>query len=321
MNLRSFGRTDLQVSELCLGTMTMGWQNDERESHKLLDRAWDAGITFIDTADVYSSWAPGNPGGVAEQIIGTWLKDKPRHEIVLATKVRGRMWEGADGEGLSRAHIAKACDASLKRLKVDHIDLYQCHAPDPETPIGDTVEALAELVAAGKVRYLGLSNFDGVQTKAAVEYAASRHLPAFVATQPKYNLICRQAFEENLRPYCEAIGLAVIPYSPLEGGLLTGKYKARAPLPENARHTLNGRAEAKLTPQVVKTLAVLEETARARGETMTQTALAWLLSQPVITSPIIGATTLPQLEESLGAAGKRLSDEERARLDEVSQGL
>ena len=321
MNLRPLGKTTLSVSEFCLGTMTMGWQNDERESHKILDRAFDAGINFIDTADVYSRWVEGNPGGVSEQIIGKWLKGKPRHEIVLATKVRGRMWEGTDGEGLSRAHILRACDDSLKRLKVEHIDLYQCHAPDPATPIAETVDALAELVKAGKVRYLGLSNFDGEQTQAANDYAASHQLPAFVTTQPKYNLICRQAFEESLQPICEQTGMAVIPYSPLEGGLLTGKYKPRAPLPENARHTLNGRAEAKLTPAVVKVLAVLEEMAQARGETMTQTALAWLLSKSVITSPIIGATSLAQLEDSLGAAGKRLSQAEIERLDDVSAGL
>ncbi len=321
MNLRPFGKTDLTVSELCLGTMTMGWQTDERASHRILDRAFDAGINFIDTADVYSSWVPGNPGGVSEQIIGNWLKSKPRHQIVLATKVRGRMWDGADGEGLSRAHIKRACDDSLKRLKVDYFDLYQCHSPDPATPIGETVDALAELVAAGKVRFLGLSNFDGDQTKAANDYAADHKQLRFIATQPKYNLICRQAFETSLQPVCEQAGMAVIPYSPLEGGLLTGKYKPHTPLPENARHTLNGRAEIKMTPQVVKVLEMLDALAKARGETMTQTALAWILSKPVITSPIIGATSLAQLDDSLGAAGKRLSAEEMARLDDVSAGL
>jgi aryl-alcohol dehydrogenase-like predicted oxidoreductase len=321
MQQRPFAKTGLSVSELCLGTMTMGWQNDERESHRILDRAFDAGINFIDTADVYSSWVPGNPGGVAERILSTWLKTKPRHQIVLATKVRGRMWEGADGEGLSRAHILRACDDSLQRLKIDYIDLYQCHAPDPETPIGETVDALAELVAAGKVRFLGVSNFNGEQTRAANDYAATHQRPAFISTQPKYNLICRAAFETSVEPYCEQTGMAVIPYSPLEGGLLTGKYKPQAPLPENSRHTLNGRAEIKLTPQVVKVLEVLAALAKARGETMTQTALAWMLSKPVITSPIIGATSLSQLEDSLGAAGKRLSREEMTRLDEVSAGL
>jgi aryl-alcohol dehydrogenase-like predicted oxidoreductase len=321
MQYRPFADTGLSVSEFCLGTMTMGWQNDERGSHQILDRAFDAGITFIDTADVYSSWVPGNPSGVSETMIGHWLKTKPRHEIVLATKVRGRMWDGPDGEGLSRAHILKACDASLKRLQLDHIDLYQCHAPDPNTPLEETVDALAELVQAGKVRFLGVSNFSGEQTRAANDYAASKHRPRFVSTQPKYNLIVRAAFEDDVQPDVERARLAVIPYSPLEGGLLTGKYKSHAPLPENARHTLNGRAEIKMTPQVVKVLGVLEALAQARGETMTQTALAWLLSKPVITSPIIGATSVEQLNDSLGAAGKRLTAEELQRLDDVSAGL
>jgi aryl-alcohol dehydrogenase-like predicted oxidoreductase len=321
MKFRTIDNTALRVSELCMGTMTMGWQTDERESHQILDRAYDRGVNFFDTADVYSRWVEGNPGGVAETMIGKWLKTKPRDRIVLATKVRGRMWEGESGEGLGRKHILRACKDSLKRLQTDYIDLYQCHSPDPETPIEETVDTLCELIREGKVRYIGVSNFPAELTRKANDYAHSHYQCKFISTQPKYNLIYRAAFEEALLDYVEETRMGVIPYSPLEGGLLTGKYKPGKPLPEHARHTENGRAPEKLTPQVVKVLDVLEQMAAKRGETMTQTALAWLLTKPYIASPIIGATSLQQLDDSLTASGKTLSQEEENELDEVSNGL
>ncbi|HEY3295584.1 MAG TPA: aldo/keto reductase [bacterium] len=321
MKFRTIDNTALKVSELCMGTMTMGWQTDEALSHQILDRAFDRGINFVDTADVYSSWVEGNPGGVAERMVGTWLKTKPRDRIVLATKVRGRMWEGEDGEGLGRKHILRACADSLQRLQVDYIDLYQCHAPDPNTPIEETVDTLCELIREGKVRYIGVSNFPADLTRRANDYAHTHYQCKFICTQPKYNLICRKAFEDDLLPYVEETKMGVIPYSPLEGGLLTGKYKAGQPLPQNARHTLNQRASDKMTPQVLKVLELLELMARKRGESMTQTALAWLLSKPFVTSPIIGATSIQQLDDSLTASGKRLSQEEENELDEVSNGL
>jgi aryl-alcohol dehydrogenase-like predicted oxidoreductase len=321
MLYRAFANTPLRVSPLCLGTMTMGWQNDERESLKILDRALAGGINFYDTADIYSRWVEGNPGGVAEQILGRWLKDKPRDEFVIATKVRGPMWDGPDGEGLSRKHILKACDDSLKRLQLDYIDLYQCHSPDDSTPIEETMDVLNDLIQAGKVRYIGVSNFPGELTSRANNYAHSKNLHKFVSTQPHYNLIFRARFESTELAYVEDSGIAVIPYSPLEGGMLTGKYKTGQPLPERARHTENQRAQDKMTPQVVKVLHLLEEFSRRRGETMTQTALAWLLTKPFMTSPIIGATSIAQLEDSLGAAGKTLSQDEMGELDDASRGL
>jgi len=321
MKYRTIDNTTLRVSELCMGTMTMGWQTDEHESHGILDRAYDRGVNIYDTADVYSRWVEGNPGGVAETFVGKWLKTKPRDRIVLATKVRGPMWEGADGEGLGRKHILRACKDSLKRLQVDYIDLYQCHSPDPNTPIEETVDTLCELIREGKVRYIGVSNFSADLTRRANDYAHSHYSCKFICTQPKYNLIFRGAFEGDLLPYIEDTKMGVIPYSPLEGGLLTGKYRRGKPLPESARHTMNGRAEEKMTPQVIKTLEALEEMAKKRGETMTQTALAWLLTKPYITSPIIGATSLQQLDDSLTASGKTLSQEEENELDEVSNGL
>lgn len=321
METRRLGNTGLQVSELALGTMTMGWRNDERDSHQILDHAFHSGITLIDTADIYSRWVEGNPGGVSETYIGNWLKTKSRYDVVIATKARGQMWDGPSGEGLSRMHLIKACEDSLRRLQTDHIDLYQCHYPDENTPIEETVEAMSELVRQGKVRYLGVSNFPAWLTAKANGYATMHGLPLFVSTQPKYNLICRRDVERELAPYCLDADIGVIPYSPLEGGLLSGKYRPGEPGPENSRHTLNGRAQEKLTPQVIRTLEALATISAQRGETMTQTSLAWMLSKEFITSPIIGATSLEQLSDSLGAAGKRLSLEELELLDEVSAGL
>ncbi len=299
----------------------MGWQNDERESHAILDRAFEAGINFFDTADIYSNWVPGNPGGVSEQIIGNWMKSKPRDQIVLATKCRGRMWEGTDGEGLSHAHILRACDESLRRLQTDYIDIYQCHSPDEIVPIEETVEAMGELVRAGKVRYLGVSNFPAWLHARANDFAKSRGLPGFAFTQPKYNLVWRKDFEAEVGPFCVENGIGVIPYSPLEGGLLTGKYQPGKPGPATARHTINGRAQDKLTPKVIRTLRRVDELAKLRGETMTQVALAWLNSKSFMTAPIIGATSVEQLNDSLGSLGKRLSADELRILDDVSDGL
>jgi aryl-alcohol dehydrogenase-like predicted oxidoreductase len=321
MEYRRLGNSGLQVSELTLGTMTMGWRNNDKESHRILDRAFEAGITLFDTADIYSRWEEGNKGGESEEIIGKWLKSKSRYDILIASKCRGRMWEGPMGEGLSRAHIIRACEDSLRRLKTDHIDLYQCHSPDDETPIEETVEAMGELVKQGKVRYLGVSNFPAWLTEKANSYALHIGTTQFISTQPKYNLICRRNFEAELGPYCLEENIGVIPYSPLEGGLLTGKYTADGQGPENARHTINQRAPEKMTPQVIRTLEVLGRISNSRGETMTQTALAWMLSKEWVTSPIVGATSIEQLDDSLAAAGKRLSLEEMVELDEVSDGL
>jgi len=301
--------------------MTMGWQNDERESHRILDLAFDHGINFFDTADVYSNWVEGNPGGVSEQILGKWLKTKRRDDIVIATKARGRMWDGEDGEGLSRSHLMRACDDSLRRLGIDRIDLYQCHSPDEWVPIGETIEALGDLVKQGKVRCLGLSNYTAAQHQAMNNYADRKGLPRFVCTQPKYNLTIRSRVEPDLADYCTREKIAVIPYSPVEGGLLTGKYWPGKPLPKDARHTLNQRAPDKMTPQVVRVMQTLRTISGTRGETMGQTALAWCLTKPFVTSPIIGATSVEQLEDLLGAAGKRLAPEQERALDHVSSGL
>ncbi|GAP64267.1 hypothetical protein ARMA_2690 [Ardenticatena maritima] len=320
MEYRALGRTGLKVSELCLGTMQFGWTADEETSFAILDAFYEAGGNFIDTANVYSRWAPGNPGGVSEEIIGRWMKARGnRREIVLATKVRGRMWEGPNGEGLSRAHIMQAVEDSLRRLQTDYIDLYQAHAFDATTPIEETMRAFEDLVRQGKVRYVGASNYPAWRLADAVAVSERHGWARYESLQPHYNLVHRAEFERELKPFCEAHGLGVIPYSPLAAGFLTGKYQRNAPLPPSARADSVRRRyfESETAWNALETAQAI---AAERGVSVTQIALAWLLTQPVITAPIIGANSVAQLQESLGAAGLRLSPEEMVRLNAASGG-
>jgi aryl-alcohol dehydrogenase-like predicted oxidoreductase len=316
MNYRRLGRTGLKVSELCLGTMQFGWTTDAHNGFAVMDAFVEAGGNFIDTADVYSRWSEGNPGGVAEQIIGRWMAARGnREQMVLATKVRGRMWDGPNGEGLSRLHILRACEESLRRLQTDHIDLYQSHFFDADTPIDETMRAFDDLVRAGKVRYAGCSNYPAWRLTKALWASDKLGLARYDSLQPHYNLAHRAEFERELKPLCEEEGLGVIPYSPLAGGFLTGKYR-RDHIPDSAR--ASRIRERYLDDRGFTILKRLNDIARSRSLTPAQTALAWLLSQPVVTAPIIGANTVEQLTESLGAAGVRLAPEEIAALDEVS---
>jgi aryl-alcohol dehydrogenase-like predicted oxidoreductase len=316
MNYRRLGRTGLKVSELCLGTMQFGWTADEPTGHAVMDAFYEAGGNFIDTADVYSRWAPGNPGGVSEEIIGRWMRARGnRRQIVLATKARGRMWDGPNGEGLSRAHLIRACEDSLRRLDTEVIDLYQTHSFDAETPIDETLRALEDLVCAGKVRYIGCSNYPAWRLAKALWASDRLKLARYDALQPHYNLAHRAEFERELKPLCEEEGIGVIPYSPLAGGFLTGKYR-RDSAPASARADGNQKRYGNEHGYAIvdKLVAV----AQGRGLTATQVALAWLLTQPVITAPIIGANSVEQLRDSLGAAGVRLSAEEMDGLNTVS---
>ncbi len=319
MEYRKLGRTGLKVSELCMGTMTFGWTSDEKSAYEVFDRFADAGGNFVDTADVYSRWAPGNPGGVAETYVGNWLKSRPRAEFIVATKARGRMWPGPNGEGLSRMHIMRAAEDSLKRLQTDYIDLYQCHSPDPDTPIDETLRALDDLVHQGKVRYIGCSNYTAYQVCKALWTSDKLNLARFDSVQPHYNLVHRAEFERELRGLCLEEGLGVIPYSPLQGGFLTGKYRRGQAAPQGARGSGDDRMKRYSTEQNYRLLDRLEEIGKARGKSMAQMALGWLLSQPTVTSPIVGANNVAQLEESLGAVGLRLTPEEMATLDEMSK--
>jgi aryl-alcohol dehydrogenase-like predicted oxidoreductase len=318
MEYRKLGRTGLKVSELCLGTMQWGWTASEETAFAVMDAFVAAGGNFIDTADVYSRWVEGNPGGVSEQIIGRWMKARDnRRQIVLATKVRGVMWPGPNGEGLSRGHIMSAAEDSLRRLQTDVIDLYQTHWFDADTPIDETMRALDDLVRQGKVRYLGCSNPGAAWRLAKALWASDkRGLARYDALQPHYNIAYRAEFERELKGLCEAEGIGVIPYSPLAGGFLTGKYRRGEATPESAR--ASGIQRRYLNERGFTILEALEKLGALRGKSIAQMALAWQLSQPVITAPIIGANSVAQLDDSLGAVGVRLTPEEMQALDVVS---
>ena len=316
MDYRKLGRTGLKVSELGLGTMQFGWTADEATAFAVMDVFVAAGGNFIDTADVYSRWAAGNPGGVSEEIIGRWMKARGnRGQMVLATKARGQMWDGPNGEGLSRAHLMRACEDSLRRLGADHIDLYQTHWVDEETPIEETLRALDDLVRAGKVRYIGCSNISAWRLAKALWASDRLNLARYDSLQPHYNLAHRAEFERELRPLCQDEGIGVIPYSPLAGGFLTGKYRRDA-VPTSAR--ADGIQKRYFDERGFAILQALEAVAKMRELTVAQTALAWLLSQPVITAPIVGANSVEQLDESLAAAGVRLTGEEMETLNTAS---
>ncbi len=319
MEYRNLGRTGLKVSELCLGTMQFGWTADEDTTYQVLMASYEAGINFIDTADVYSRWVSGNPGGVAETLIGNWLKRNaiPRESVVIATKVRGRMGQGPNDEGLSRAHILNAVEASLRRLGIDYIDLYQTHSYDPGTPIDETLSAMEDLVHQGKVRYVGASNYPAWRLMQSLWAADVNQLARYDSLQPHYNLVHRAEFERELEDVCRVYGIGVIPYSPLAAGFLTGKYRKDQQPPQSARL---GGASRYFNEKNWTLLDKMEALGQEKGNcSISQMALAWLLSSPVITSPIIGPRSLEQLQDNLGAAGLRLSEEEKQMLDEASR--
>lgn len=314
MRMRKLGRTGLKVSNLCLGAMTFGnaqWGCDEATSKAIVDRFIEAGGNFIDTADIYST-------GVSEEITGRAIRDR-RQSVVLATKVAGPMGSGPNDLGLSRKHILDAVDASLRRLSTDYIDVYQVHAYDPTTPIDETLRALDDCVRAGKVRYLGCSNFSAWQLMKANALARELRTARFDCLQPQYSLVCRSIEREHL-PLCIEEGIGVIPWSPLGGGLLTGKIRKGATPPPGSRaavETMN--RERYLSERNLEIAAVVVEVAKALGKTPSQLALAWVLRQPGVTSPIFGARTLAQLDDNLGAADLVLDDEAMRRLEAVSQ--
>jgi aryl-alcohol dehydrogenase-like predicted oxidoreductase len=317
MEYKNLGKTGLKVSPLCLGTMQFGWSADEQLSHKILSAAYEAGINFIDTADIYSRWVAGNPGGVSEQIIGRWVKSSgiPREKLVIATKVRGKMGDGPNDEGLSRIHLLQAVEDSLNRLQIDYIDLYQTHWPDQATPIEETLRALDDLVRSGKVRYVGASNYAAWELMEALWTSDKHGLVRYDSLQPHYNLIEREEFERELRAVCARFGLGVIPYSPLAGGFLTGKYRQGQPLPESVR--AKGLAHA-CTDRNFKLIDALDGIAEVHGATISQIALAWMLMDPVITSPIIGPNKLEQLADNLAALSVKLTAEEKKSLEALT---
>ncbi len=320
MEYRRLGRTGLKVSALCLGTMQWGWTADEAASVAVMDAFAEAGGTFIDTADVYSRWAEGNAGGVAEEYIGRWMKARGnRRDLVVATKVRGEMWDGPNGAGLGRKHIMEAVEASLRRLQTDHIDLYQAHAYDAEAPVDETMRAFEDLVRQGKVLFVGASNYPAWRLAQALAVSETRGWVRYDSLQPHYNLVHRGEYEREAGPLCMEAGLGVLPYSPLAGGFLTGKYQRNGPLPPSAR-AQGIQSRYFRDPKAWDALETLQDIARARRTTPTAVALAWLLAQPAVTAPIIGANSVEQLRESLAAVDVNLAQDELERLDAASGG-
>ena len=318
MEYRYLGKTGLKVSRLCLGSMQFGWTADEPLSKKILSAGLDAGINFIDTANVYSRWVKGNPGGVSETIIGNWIKEAgiPREKIILATKVRGKMGDDPNDEGLSRKHIMSAVEDSLRRLQTDYIDLYQTHFVDENTPVEVTLSTMDDLIHQGKVRYSGCSNYPAWRLMEALWVSDVKKIHRFETLQPHYNLVHRQEFEEQSQEVCCKYGLGVMPYSPLAAGFLTGKYRKDRTNPDSQRAY---RATKYCNDCNWNLLEVMDHLGKELGgATISQLALAWLLANPVVTSPIIGPRSLEQLEDNLGAVEVNLSQEALQALNNAS---
>jgi 1-deoxyxylulose-5-phosphate synthase len=322
MQYTKLGRAGMQVSRLCLGTMTFGLQCDEAQSHAILDAAAGGGIDFLDTADVYPLGGGRPTAGRTEQIVGTWLKGK-RHQFILATKCAGQTGAKPWDQGMSRKHILDAIDASLQRLGTDYVDLYQLHRYDPHTQIDEALEALDTVVRTGKARYVGVSNWPAHKIARAVGRSELKNLTGIASVQPRYNLLFR-AFERDLLPMCEEEGIAVIPYNPLAGGLLTGKHDRQSPAQQGTRFTL-GNAGARYQERYwhekeFETIEALRAIAATAGMSMATMAVSWVLSNPAITAPIVGASRPEQLADSLAAAEKfPLPAEVKAKLDEITQ--
>ncbi|MFM0010642.1 aldo/keto reductase [Paraburkholderia sediminicola] len=322
MQYRKFGRTGLTVSRLCLGTMTFGLQTEEDVSRRILDTAADAGVNFIDTANVYPLGGGESIAGRTEEIVGRWLKGK-RDRFILATKAVGKMGPSAWDQGASRKHLLDAIDASLRRLGTDYVDLYQLHSDDANTPLDETLEALDVIVRSGKARYIGVSNFLAYRLARALGRADVLRVARFVSVQPRYNLLFRQ-IERELLPLAAEEHLAVMPYNPLAGGLLTGKHRVDA-APTSGRFTETvGKAGAMYQERYwhqreFETIEKLKAIATPTGESLTRVSLAWVLANPLITSAIIGASRAEQLSDTLAASELVLDAQVKAQLDEVSQ--
>lgn len=310
MEYRQFGGTGLRVSPLCLGCMTFGRELDAAGALPIIRRALDAGINFFDTADVYGR-------GASEEIVGSALKEvRPR--VVITSKVFGQMGDAPNDRGASRYHIMESVENSLRRLQTDHIDLYQIHRFDPATPLEETLRALDDLVRAGKVRYLGCSNFAAWQVVKALRVSDREHLAGFVSIQPRYNLVFRDP-EVDLLPMAASEGLAVIPYSPLAGGFLTGKYRRDEPAPEGTRlSTAPWYRDVYLKDKNFRLVDALSRHAEARGIPKEQLAIAWVMSHPAVTAPIVGARSVEQLETALAALDLKMTREERDAISKLA---
>jgi aryl-alcohol dehydrogenase-like predicted oxidoreductase len=323
MEYRSLGRTGTKVSPLCLGCMNFGAPTPEDESIKMIDRALDAGINFLDTANVYNR-------GISETIVGKALKaNGKRDRVVLATKVHGRMADDdPNAGGNSRRHIIAQCEASLKRLQTDYIDLYQIHRPQSDIPIDETLRALDDLIRAGKVRYIGTSSFAAWQVMESLWAARELGLNRFVSEQPPYHLLDR-TIERELVPMAQTYGVAILPWSPLARGFLAGKYRRGEDVPEGSRFAADmsderppqfrERAKQHFSEMAYDVLDVVDALAEEKNATASQVSLAWCANQPGITSPIIGPRTMEHLDDNIGAADVQITDDDCARLDVVAE--
>ena len=312
--LRELGHSGLHVAPLALGGNVFGWNVDEKVSFALLDAFVEAGFNLVDTADMYSSWAPGNRGGESETIIGRWLqRSGKREQVVLATKVA--KW--AERPGLSADNIAAAIDDSLRRLHTDVVDLYQAHEDDESVPLEETLGAFARLIEAGKVRAIGASNYSATRLRAALQISADYHLPRYESLQPEYNLYDRAGYEAELEPLAREQELGVIGYYALARGFLSGKYRSAADAGKS--RVRGGEVAAQyLNPRGLRILAALDDVAASHTATPAQIALAWLIARPGITAPIVSATRVEQLHDVLAAARLQLSAQDIAQLDAAS---
>ena len=313
MDHRNLGRTGVKVSSICLGAMMFGGRTAPEDSYAIVEMAIDQGINFIDTANRYSL-------GRSEEVVGEAIKRRGRRDsLILATKVHGQMdAEDPNTQGNSRRHIIQQCEASLRRLQTDWIDLYQIHRPQSDIPIDETLRAMDDLIRDGKVRYIGSSTFGAWQLVESVYVAKQLGLNRFICEQPPYNLLDRR-IERELLPMAQTYGFAIIPWSPLGGGLLTGKYQRGQPLPEGARFSDQGRpgASRRLNDRVYDVVEGLQPLAREKGCTLSQFALAWVMQQPGVTSAIIGPRTMEQFDDNIGAQNVTFSEEELKQIDRV----
>jgi aryl-alcohol dehydrogenase-like predicted oxidoreductase len=314
MKMHKLGNSGLEVSPLAFGGNVFGWTVDELTSFLLLDAFVSAGFNFIDTADVYSKWAPGNKGGESESILGNWLKSRgQRHQVVIATKVGVEMEPGQ--KGLSKAYILRAAEESLKRLQTEYIDLYQSHTDDAETPLAETLEAYAQLVKQGKVRAIGASNYPAERLSEALLVSQQYGFPSYQSLQPNYNLYDRVDYETKLEVVCRENGLGVIPYFSLASGFLTGKYRSEADLAASKRGPF---VKKYLNDRGFRILRALDEVAQEIHSTPAKISLAWLMARPGITAPIASATSLEQLNDLMGATKLEWDQASIERLNRAS---
>jgi aryl-alcohol dehydrogenase-like predicted oxidoreductase len=314
MEKRRLGNSGLEVAPLALGGNVFGWTVDEPTGFELLDAFVANGFNLVDTADVYPKWVPGNQGGESEAMIGNWLKrGGRRHDVVVATKVGMEM--AADRKGLSKEHVLRSAEESLRRLQTDYIDLYQSHKDDPSTPLEETLEAYDQLIKQGKVRAIGASNYSASRLEEALNVSRRLGLPRYESLQPLYNLYDRAAYEAELEPLCVRENLGVIPYYSLAAGFLTGKYRSEADLGQSAR---GGSVKKYLNERGLHILDALDEVAAQHDSTPARVALAWLIARPSITAPIASATSLDQLDDLIAATKLQLAPEAIELLNRAS---